>query len=107
MTSSAGRDDGLSLWILEQDGMGVSMVATHRDGASVSVWAMGTPARFGRRGYGRALLAHVLHEARQDGARQGLLGATPAGFPLYDATGWHTFDEWQIFTNATSAQFSH
>ena len=36
-----------------------------------------------------------------------LLGATPAGFPLYDGTGWLAFDEWQIFTNATSAQFSH
>lgn len=54
----------------------------------VSVWMMGTPARFARRGYA-------------------LLGATPAGQPLYEATGWRSVDEWQVFPNSTPAQFSH
>ena len=107
MPAVAGRDSDLVLWLLEHDGVAVSMVATFHDGDSVSVWAMGTPQRFGRLGYARALLAHVLHEAEQNGAEVGLLLATPAGFPLYDATGWRTFEEWRIFTNATSAQFSH
>jgi hypothetical protein len=43
--------------------------------------------------------------AAADGVRVGLLGATPAGKPLYDATGWTTLEDWQIFTNRESAQF--
>jgi len=67
---------------------------------------MGTPQRFGRRGYGKAILASVLDTAREDGAVLGLLGATPAGLPLYEATGWQTQETWDLFTDATSAQFS-
>lgn len=103
----AERETNLVLWLLEDGAAAVSMVATSRDGDSVSVWAMATPARLGRRGYGRALLAHVLHEASLDGAEIGLLGATPAGFPLYEATGWSIVEQWRVFTNATSAQFAH
>lgn len=43
----------------------------------------------------------------RDGAEIGLLGATPAGLPLYEATGWRTVEQWRVFTNAASAQFSH
>jgi hypothetical protein len=53
---------------------------------------------------GRALLGHVLNAARQDGMSVGLLGATPAGKPLYDATDWRTVEEWRLFVNATSVQ---
>ena len=59
MPTMAGRNGDMNLWILEQDGVAVS-IATYRVADSVSVWAMGTTERFGRRGYGRALLAHVL-----------------------------------------------
>ena len=48
----------------------------------VSLWAMSTPARLARRGYGRALLASVLAHARADGARLGMLGATARPAPL-------------------------
>lgn len=107
LTSMAGRDGGMSLWLLEDEGVAVSMVATTQIGDSTSIWAMSTPSRLGRRGYGRALLAHVLHEAVASGATIGLLGATPAGLPLYEATGWRTVERWQLFTNAPSAQFAH
>jgi GNAT superfamily N-acetyltransferase len=93
-------------WLLVEDGAAVSaLVSGHLDGG-VSLWAMSTPARHQRRGYGRALLGTVLAQARADGARLGMLGATPAGRPLYEATGWSTVEEWDVFTNATSAQFS-
>jgi predicted acetyltransferase len=67
---------------------------------------MATPPQHARRGYARALLAAVLHHAREDGATLGLLGATPAGFPLYDATGWSTHETWDLYTDAVSEQFS-
>ena len=102
-----GGGTAMQTWLLEEDGQVVSTVSTCRIHDSVSVWMMGTPARFGHRGHGRALLAAVLDHARNDGAKIGLLGATPAGLPLYEATGWRAVDDWQIFTNSPSAQFSH
>jgi predicted acetyltransferase len=67
------------------------------------VWCMATPERFARRSYARALLAHVLHVAAGQGATFGLLAATPAGKPLYDATGWSTLEEWRLHLNSGSA----
>jgi GNAT superfamily N-acetyltransferase len=103
-----GLTEGASdmrFWLLAQDGVPVSMVLDARAGDVVTLWCMGTPPRFGHRGYGRSLLGHVLDAARQDGVTAGLLGATPAGLPLYEATGWRSVEEWRLFLSATSAQF--
>jgi GNAT superfamily N-acetyltransferase len=98
--------DGLTFWLLEEDGEVVSTVLTALLDDVVSVWCMGTPARHGRRGYGRALLGHVLSDAAHRGAVTGLLGATPAGEPLYASTGWEPLESWRIFAQGESAQFS-
>ena len=100
------RDSEIVFWLLEDEGVAVSTVMTSQVEDIVSVWCMGTPERFGRRGYARALLAHVLEVAVGQGATLGLLGATPAGKPLYDATGWSTLEEWRLHVNAASVQFS-
>jgi hypothetical protein len=94
-------DAGIHFWLLEDDDVAVSTVMTGQVDDIVSVWCMGTPGRFARRGYARALLAHVLDHASRRRAELGLLGATPAGKPLYDNTGWQTLEEWQIYVNAT------
>jgi GNAT superfamily N-acetyltransferase len=99
--------DDAWIWLLEEDGEPVSTVVTSRIDDTVCVWGMATPERFGRSGFGRALLGDVLARARDDGAAIGLLGATPAGTPLYEATGWSTIEEWELFLNADSAQFEH
>jgi GNAT superfamily N-acetyltransferase len=99
--------DRMRIWLLEDDGVPVSTVTSCRVEDSVSIWCMGTPERHGRKGYGRALLAAVLVAAKEGGATFGLLGATPAGLPLYEATGWTVVEDWQLHTNAVSAQFSH
>lgn len=101
-----GGESGSGFWVLEQNGEPVSTVLTSRVEDTVSLWCMATPPRFSRRGYGRTLLAAVLHWAAHDGASVGLLGATPAGEPLYRATGWTVIDNWDIHLNASSAQFS-
>ena len=97
-------DDRQRLWLLE-DGQPVSCVLTGRVEDTVSLWAMATPPQFSRQGYGRALLDSVLSWAGTDGARIGLLGATLAGLPLYERTGWTTVEHWRIWTNAASDQF--
>ncbi len=94
------RDADARIWLLVDDGSPVSTVVTSSVDDAECVWCMSTPERFARRGYARSLLAHVLSEARGRGAAVGLLGATPAGKPLYDATGWTTLESWQVFTNA-------
>jgi GNAT superfamily N-acetyltransferase len=93
-------------WILEEGGVPVSCVFAHRVEDSVSIWCMSTPPAHQRRGYGRALLGAALARAAADGATWGMLGATEAGYPLYEATGWSVADQWQIHVNATSEQFS-
>ena len=67
---------------------------------------MATPEAFARRGFARALLADAMARAHGAGAEVGLLMATAAGKLLYDATGWTTLEEWQVYANSGSAQFS-
>jgi len=100
-----GPEATIAFWLLEDDGVAVSTVMTSQVDDIVSVWCMGTPERLGRRGYARASLAHVLDVASQQEAEYGLLGATPAGKPLYDATEWQTLEEWKLYVNAESMQF--
>jgi GNAT superfamily N-acetyltransferase len=102
-----GPVDTMTIWLLEDQGQAVSTVTACRVDDVVSLWCMATPERFGRRGFGRTLLAAVLDDELTRGANTGLLAATPAGLPLYAATGWQHVEDWQIFTNAVSAQFSH
>jgi GNAT superfamily N-acetyltransferase len=96
----------VDFWLLEDGGQPVSTVLTGRVDETVSLWCMATPPQFARRGYGRALLAAVLHWAGEDGASVGLLGATPAGEPLYRVTGWEVAEHWHIHLNASSVQFA-
>jgi GNAT superfamily N-acetyltransferase len=98
--------NGPKIWILVDGDVPVSAVLTSIVDDAVTIWCMSTPERFARRGYGRAILAHTLSQAKSEGAAVGLLGATPAGKPLYDATGWFTVEQWQMFANEESAQFT-
>jgi hypothetical protein len=92
--------------LLIEDAQAVSTVLTSIVDDAVCVWCMGTPARFARRGYGRSLLTDVLLRAQFEGASIGLLGATQAGKPLYDATGWTTLEQWQLYLKAGPAHQS-
>lgn len=94
-----------TFWVLEDGGEPVSAVFAHQSEDSVSIWCMCTPPEHQRKGHGRALLGAALARAAADGATWGILGATEAGYPLYEATGWQVADEWQIYLNGDSEQF--
>jgi GNAT superfamily N-acetyltransferase len=98
-------DGATKIWVLDEEDVAVSAVLTSMVDDAVTVWCMSTPERFARRGYGRAILADSLLRAKSDGAKIGLLGATPVGKPLYDATGWTTLEHWRLFASAESVQF--
>lgn len=85
------------IWIIEDGGQPTSTAITRRVGNSITLWNMATSPRFERKGYGRAIMNHALHQARQDGAKIGLLMASDAGKPLYDATGWVSVEEWDLY----------
>lgn len=85
------------IWILEEGGQAVSTVTTIRVEDAVTVWCMGTPPEFTRKGYGRALLGACLAQYQSDGVKIGLLGATEAGKPLYDSAGWQMLEEWDVY----------
>ena len=94
-------------WLLEDAGAAVSTVMSARYEDVVTIWCMATAPGLCRRGYGGALLAHVLAVARGDGAEVGLLGASPAGEPLYRSTGWRTLEHVRVHVSASSVQFAH
>ncbi len=52
--------DVMAIWLLEDGGEAVSTVTTTRTDDAVTIWCMGTPERWARRGYGSAILAAVL-----------------------------------------------
>jgi len=85
------------IWILEDDGHAISTAVTRRVNNAITLWNMATSPRFARKGYGRAIMNHALHQAKQKGATVGLLMATDAGKPLYDATGWMGVEDWDVY----------
>jgi ribosomal protein S18 acetylase RimI-like enzyme len=95
----------LETWVLEQDGELVSSVIVMTDGSVGSVWCMATPAEHQRKGYGSALLRTVLAEAMDRGVQVCLLGATPAGYQMYSATGWTTVEHWKAYAKGHPEQF--
>lgn len=101
----ADEDHRLTAWLLEQDGTAVSTVTTGVVDDAITLWSMATPPEHARQGYARALLGDIMGRAAADGLTVGLLGSTPAGFPLYASSGWTTVEEWQVFVAGESAQF--
>lgn len=96
---SLSPDTAMTTWLLAHDGEVVSCVMSCVLGPIVAIYSMATPAAHARRGFGGALLDTVLAAAIDDGAEIGVLGATPAGEPLYRAKGWHSVEDWQLFVN--------
>jgi ribosomal protein S18 acetylase RimI-like enzyme len=56
----------------------------------VGIWYMATAPQYQRQGSGHALLTHVIAGAIERGADTFYLGATAAGYPLYERLGFRT-----------------
>ncbi len=82
-----------------------SAVIATRVGASVGIWAMGTPTRFQRQGAGRSLLASVMSRSADEGARRCFLFPSPAGRRLYDSLGFIEADPSEIWLRGSSTEF--
>jgi ribosomal protein S18 acetylase RimI-like enzyme len=95
---------GFALFLARQDATPVSAVATSRHGAIVGIWCMATAPEYRRRGAGGALLTQVMAGHHASGARLFYLGATEAGYPLYERLGFRTVETATIWVAGHSTQ---
>jgi ribosomal protein S18 acetylase RimI-like enzyme len=68
----------------------VGTVTMIHQGDTSGIWSMATDTTRQRSGIGRRLLSTAMAETRMQGARRFFLGATPAGYRLYESLGFTT-----------------
>ncbi len=81
---------GADVFIARFNGEAVGSVTLTYHGDTCGIWAMGTLAARQRSGIGRRLLSAAMVLTRNIGIRRFFLGATPAGYRLYEGLGFKT-----------------
>jgi hypothetical protein len=97
---------GVHYFLATKDGSPLSTVMTTTGKGPVGIWNMATAPERQRQGAGRAVLHAAIDYHRARGKNSFYLIATPAGKPLYDATGFTTVDELAIWVAGHSEQFA-
>lgn len=95
---------GVDVYVARMDGETVGSVTLTYHGDTCGIWAMGTRSTLQRGGIGLRLLSTAMCEARQQGARRFFLGATPAGFRLYDGLGFRTVCSARVWVSGETHQ---
>ncbi len=95
---------GVEVFLARQEDRALSAVITTRHGATVGIWCMATQPESQHAGAGRALLTQVMAHHRASGARLFYLGATEAGYPLYERMGFRTVETLTIWVAGHSTQ---
>jgi GNAT superfamily N-acetyltransferase len=90
MPPSFLESPGVDVFLARLDGRAVGSVTLTHHGDTTGIWAMGTDPSRQKGGIGRRLLSTAIAEARSEGARRCFLGATPAGYRLYESLGFET-----------------
>jgi predicted N-acetyltransferase YhbS len=98
------QSPSLDIYVAERDGKILSTVTVTRHGEVIGVWAMGTRVDAQGQKIGKALLSRVMFNSRQAGATAFFLGATPAGFPLYQRLGYETLFTAQVWVRGETHQ---
>jgi len=103
---SSALSRGLDIWIAEDTSgpVGLGMFVASDD--HVGIYTMSTPAPHQRRGIGRAVLDAGMAHHLDRGATTFTLGATEAGFHLYEQTGFEVVGKPSIYVIGMSTQFS-
>jgi len=92
------------VYIGRLDGEAVGSVTLTYHGETCGIWALGTLASRQRGGIGGRLLSAAMVEARNRGIRRFFLGATPAGFRLYERLGFTTVCSTRIWVSGETHQ---
>jgi GNAT superfamily N-acetyltransferase len=91
------RVPGLTAWVMVRDRVAVAGAWSFLHGTDCGIYAVGTMPGWRRQGLARALVEHVLRDARQRGARTATLQSTRMGQPLYESLGFEPagrYEEW-------------
>jgi ribosomal protein S18 acetylase RimI-like enzyme len=95
---------GADVYVARLNGEAVGSVTLTYHGDTCGIWAMGTNAAQQRGGIGRRLLSTAMVQARENGIRRFFLGATPAGFRLYEGLGFNTVCSARIWVSGETHQ---
>lgn len=104
MPQSLFDTTGADVYIARFNGEAVGSVTLTYHGDTCGIWAMGTIAARQRGGIGRRLLSAAMVQARNSGTRRFFLGATPAGFRLYEGLGFKTICSARIWVSGETHQ---
>jgi GNAT superfamily N-acetyltransferase len=88
---------GLSSWVMVHDRHAVAGAWSFLHHDDCGIYAVGTAPAWRRQGFARALVEHVLADARRRGARTASLQSTEMGRPLYESLGFEPvgrYEEW-------------
>ena len=95
---------GADVYVARLNGKAVGSVTLTYHGDTCGIWAMGTDTARQRGGIGRRLLSTAMAQARDSGVRRFFLGATPAGFRLYEGLGFETVCSARIWVSGETSQ---
>ena len=95
--------DAVQFFIAKATGRPMSTLTTTGAGSVVGIWSMATWPEAQRRGAGKAALLGAIERKQACGAELFYLIATPAGQPLYVATGFKTVETFPLFVFGSAA----
>jgi GNAT superfamily N-acetyltransferase len=90
---------GVACYVGSLDGEAVVTGVGVRLGDGVGVFNVGTLDSHRRRGYGGALTARIVEDARADGARYSWLQSSPPGEGVYAALGYRTVERYRSWVS--------
>jgi len=95
---------GVDVYVARLNGEAAGTVTLTYHGDTCGIWAMGTDAARQRGGIGLRLLSTAMVQARDSGARRFFLGATPAGFRLYESLDFRTVCSARVWVSGETHQ---
>lgn len=95
---------GVDVYVARLAGEAAGSVTLTYHGDTCGIWAMGTDTARQRGGIGLRLLSTAMVEARSNGIRRFFLGATPAGFRLYEGLGFKTVCSARVWVSGETHQ---
>jgi GNAT superfamily N-acetyltransferase len=95
---------GADVFVARINSEAVGTVTMTYHGDTCGIWAMGTDAGRQRGGIGLRLLSTAMVQARNSGIRRFFLGATPAGYRLYEGLGFETVCSARVWVSGETHQ---
>jgi ribosomal protein S18 acetylase RimI-like enzyme len=104
LPASLGDSPNIDIFLASIDGEAVGAVTLIHHGDTSGIWSMATSTTRQRSGIGRRLLSTAMADARGQGATRFFLGATPAGYRLYESLGFTTRTAAKVWASGETHQ---